>query len=92
MSIEIVSIIFAFITGGGLSTLINLKFARKGAEIDITDKAVKFWEGQFNTITDRHIALETKYEELKSLIEERAPLICYNAPTCLKRKRIELKP
>lgn len=91
MTGEYISLFLTFIAGGGLSTLITARYTRKGAQIDANDKAANFWQGQFDTITSRHIELEKKYDELKLMIEERAPLICYNAPRCEKRQRAELK-
>lgn len=87
---EYISILLAFITGGGLTTLLSLKMIRRSSKIDMTDKAIKFWEDQFNTISEKYIQLERKFDELKQIVEVRAPLMCLNAPDCANRK--SLKP
>jgi len=86
---EYLSLIISFIAGGGLSTLLSVKMIRKNGQIDMTEKAIKFWEDQFNTISEKYTVLESKFEELKRLIEDRAPLMCLNAPDCEKRKIVK---
>ena len=75
---DYINIIISFILGGGLTTILTLKYTKAGSKIDMTEKAIKFWEEQFNSILEKHQDLELKYEELKKLIEDRAPLLCYN--------------
>ena len=46
--LEYLAILLSFITGGGISTLISLRYIRKVGKIDYTEKAIAFIEKQLN--------------------------------------------
>ena len=48
--IEYISIIISFITGGGISTLLSLRYLRKVGKIDYTEKAIAFIEKQYDDV------------------------------------------
>jgi len=68
---EYLSLIFTFIIGGGLTTLINFRLNKKAQEVanqsqkvDFADKAVKFMETQNDSLMERIVTLE---EDVKKL-------------------------
>jgi hypothetical protein len=63
--LEYITILISFITGGGVSTLISLRYLRKAGKIDYTEKAIAFIEKQYDDVLaknkefhDRVTALE----------------------------------
>lgn len=67
-------IVISFIVSGGLSVLFTWKIARKKSKLDYAEKAVNFWENQYDRVQSRYeivlnrlFALEIKVEELHKL-------------------------
>jgi hypothetical protein len=71
--LEYLSIILSFITGGGISTLISLRYIRKGGKLDYTEKAIAFIERQYDEVLAKNKELHDRVTALEKLI----PLVCF---------------
>ena len=71
--IEYISIIISFITGGGISTLLSLRYLRKVGKIDYTEKAIAFIEKQYDDVLAKNKELHERVTALEKLI----PLACF---------------
>ncbi len=71
--LEYLSIILSFITGGGISTLISLRYLRKGGKLDYTEKAIAFIEKQYDEVLEKNKELHDRVTALEKLI----PLACF---------------
>jgi hypothetical protein len=71
--LEYLSIIISFITGGGISTLISLRYIRKVGKIDYTEKAITFIEKQYDDVLAKNKELHLRVTALEKLI----PLACF---------------
>jgi len=71
--LEYLSIIISFITGGGISTLISLRYLRKAGKIDYTEKAITFIEKQYDDVLAKNKELNERVTTLEKLI----PLVCF---------------
>ena len=71
--IEYISIIISFITGGGISTLLSLRYLRKVGKIDYTEKAIAFIEKQYDDVLAKNKELHDRVTALEKLI----PLACF---------------
>jgi hypothetical protein len=80
--LEYISIILSFITGGGISTLISLRYLRKASKIDYTEKAITFIEKQYDDVLAKNKELHERVSALEKLI----PLVCF-ATDCVKRMK-----
>jgi hypothetical protein len=80
--LEYISIILSFITGGGISTLISLRYLRKAGKIDYTEKAITFIEKQYDDVLAKNKELHERVSALEKLI----PLVCF-ATDCVKRMK-----
>ena len=78
--LEYLSIILSFITGGGISTLISLRYIRKVGKIDYTEKAITFIEKQYDDVLAKNKELHDRVTALEKLI----PLVCF-VTNCIKR-------
>ena len=78
--LEYISIVLSFITGGGISTLISLRYIRKVGKIDYTEKAITFNEKQYDDVLAKNKELHERVTALEKLI----PLVCF-ATDCVKR-------
>ncbi len=64
---DYLSTILAFVSGGGISTIISLKFARKSNKVDFADKAIRFMEEQNDKMIKRVEALEKRIDDLEEI-------------------------
>lgn len=64
---EYLDMIFAFVVGGGLTTLINLKYLKRNSKLDFADKAVKFMDHVNDGLLERVGILEDKVKELTEM-------------------------
>jgi hypothetical protein len=85
--LEYISIILSFITGGGISTLITLRYIRKAGKIDFTEKAIAFIEKQYDDVLAKNKELHDRVTALEKLI----PLVCF-ATECIKRIKNNPQP
>ena len=83
---DYISIILSFITGGGISTLISLRYLRKAGKIDYTEKAITFIEKQYDDVLAKNKELHERVSALEKLI----PLACFKLD-CALRQKGELK-
>ena len=71
--LEYITILISFITGGGVSTLISLRYLRKAGKIDYTEKAIMFIEKQYDDVLEKNKGLHDRVTALEKLI----PLVCF---------------
>ena len=83
--LEYLSIIISFITGGGISTLISLRYIRKVGKIDYTEKAITFIEKQYDDVLAKNKELHERVTALEKLI----PLACFKVD-CENRQKHDL--
>jgi len=83
--LEYISIILSFITGGGISTLISLRYLRKNGKIDYTEKAIAFIEKQYDDVLAKNKELHERVTALEKLI----PLACFRMD-CDQRQKHDL--
>jgi hypothetical protein len=83
--LEYLSIILSFITGGGISTLISLRYIRKVGKIDYTEKAISFIEKQYDDVLIKNKELTLRVTALEKLI----PLACFKVG-CDQRQKHDL--
>lgn len=83
--LEYLSIIISFITGGGISTLISLRYLRKAGKIDFTEKAIAFIETQYDDVLAKNKELHERVTALEKLI----PRVCFRVD-CKIRLRNEI--
>ena len=83
--IEYISIIISFITGGGISTLLSLRYLRKVGKIDYTEKAIAFIEKQYDDVLAKNKELHERVTALEKLI----PLACFT-PGCKLRQKQDI--
>lgn len=81
--LEYLSIIISFITGGGISTLISLRYIRKVGKIDYTEKAITFIEKQYDDVLSKNKELHERVTALEKLI----PLACFKMDCQLRQKQ-----
>ena len=81
--LEYISIIISFITGGGISTLISLRYIRKVGKIDYTEKAITFIEKQYDDVLSKNKELHERVTALEKLI----PLACFKMDCQLRQKQ-----
>ena len=82
--LEYIPIIIGFITGGGISTLISLRYLRKKGKIDYTEKAIAFIEKQYDDVLAKNNQLHERVTALEKLI----PMVCFRLD-CEKRQKQE---
>ena len=70
--------ILGFITGGGATALVSLRYIKQNTKLDYTDKALQFMEAQESKLLTRFSKLETRVSELEKIS-------CITAD-CTKRK------
>ncbi len=77
-----IALLLSFITGGGISTLLTLRYIRKAGKLDYTEKAIAFIEKQYDEVLSKNKDLQDRVETLEKLI----PLVCFvtNCPNRLK--------
>jgi hypothetical protein len=80
--LEYISILIGFITGGGISTLISLRYLRKRGKIDYTEKAIAFIEKQYDDVLAKNNQLHERVTALEKLI----PLVCFKMDCTLRQK------
>ena len=80
--LQYLSIILSFLTGGGISTLITLRYIRKAGKLDYTEKAIAFIEKQYDDVLAKNKELHERVTALEKLI----PLVCFKMD-CLIRQR-----
>ncbi len=79
---EYLSIIISLITGGSISTLITLRYIRKGGKLDYTEKAIAFIERQYDEVLAKNKELHDRVTALEKLI----PLACFRL-SCDNRQK-----
>ncbi len=82
--LEYITIIISFITGGGISTLLSLRYLRKNGKIDYAEKAITFIEKQYDDVLAKNKELHERVTALEKLI----PLVCFKMD-CTQRKKSE---
>ena len=82
--LEYISTIISFITGGGISTLISLRYIRKAGKLDHTEKAITFIEKQYDDVLAKNKELHERVTALEKLI----PLVCFKID-CSSRQKHE---
>jgi hypothetical protein len=82
--LEYLAILASFITGGGISTLITLRYIRKVGKIDYTEKAIAFIEKQYDDVLTKNKELHERVTALEKLI----PLVCFKMD-CTQRQKKE---
>lgn len=78
---EYIQIILGFITGGGISTILTLKYVRQTNKLEFTEKAIKFIEGQYDHVLIVNKNLLARVEVLEKFI----PYACFDV-TCKGRQ------
>jgi len=86
--LEYLSIIISFITGGGISTLISLRYIRKVGKIDYTEKAITFIEKQYDDVLAKNKELHLRVTALEKLI----PLACFRLDCENRQKHDSSEP
>ena len=71
--LQYLTILISFITGGGISTLISLRYLRKAGKIDYTEKAIAFIEKQYDDVLAKNKELHDRVTALEKLI----PMVCF---------------
>ena len=59
--------IIGFITGGGISTVLSVRYLRKNSKLDYADKAIKFMEEQEAKLLSRFSTLEKRVTDLEKI-------------------------
>ena len=80
--LEYLAILASFITGGGISTLITLRYIRKVGKLDYTEKAIAFIEKQYDDVLAKNKELHERVTALEKLI----PLVCFKMD-CTQRQK-----
>ena len=83
--LQYLTILISFITGGGISTLISLRYLRKAGKIDYTEKAIAFIEKQYDDVLAKNKELHERVTALEKLI----PLACFKVD-CENRQKHDL--
>jgi hypothetical protein len=83
--LEYLAILASFITGGGISTLITLRYIRKVGKIDYTEKAIAFIEKQYDDVLTKNKELHERVTALEKLI----PLVCFKMDCTQRQKLLE---
>ena len=81
---DYIPIIISFITGGGISMLISLRYLSKAGKIDYTEKAIAFIEKQYDDVLAKNKELHERVTALEKLI----PLACFKME-CSQRQKNE---
>ncbi len=84
--LQYLTILISFITGGGISTLISLRYLRKAGKIDYTEKAIAFIEKQYDDVLAKNKELHDRVTALEKLI----PQVCFKID-CKSRVKDNLK-
>ena len=71
---EFILTLISFIAGGGISTILSLRFLNKANKLDYTDKAIIFIEKQYDHVVQQNKELQARVTALENLI----PLVCFN--------------
>lgn len=77
---SIIIILLSFLTGGGITSLITLRWFYKTKKIDYTDKAISFIEKQYDEVVRKNHELSLRVDALEKMI----PLVCF-VPDCPNR-------
>lgn len=77
---EYLQIILGFITGGGISTVLTLRYVRKTNKLEYTEKAIKFIEDQYDHVLAVNKNLLARVEILEKFI----PYACFDV-SCSSR-------
>ncbi len=80
--LEYFAILASFITAGGISTLLSLRYIRKVGKIDYTEKAITFIEKQYDDV----LAKNKELHERVSVLEKLIPLVCFKMD-CSQRQK-----
>ena len=83
---EYLPIILGFITGGGISTLITLRYIRKVGKLDYTEKAIAFIEKQYDAVLAKNKELHDRVTALEKLI----PLVSYKMDCKLRQRNYKI--
>ena len=83
--LEYLSVLAAFISCGGISTLISLRYLRKGGKLYYTEKAITFIEKQYDDVLTKNKELHIRVTALEKLI----PLACFRLD-CQNRQQQDI--
>ena len=81
--LDYITIIASFITGGGISTLISLRYIRKAGKLDYTEKAIAFIKKQYDAVLEKNKELHERVTALEKLI----PKVCFNMDCKIRQKK-----
>jgi hypothetical protein len=81
--LEYLAILVSFVTGGGISTLISLRYIRKVGKIDYTEKAIAFIEKQYDDVLAKNKELHERVSALEKLI----PRVCFKMECDLRQRK-----
>ena len=81
--LEYLAILLSFITGGGISTLISLRYLRKAGKIDYTEKAITFIEKHYDDVLAKNKELHERVTALEKLI----PMVCFKMDCELRQRK-----
>lgn len=65
--------IISFIVGGGISTLITLRYINKAVKLDYTEKVIALIEKQYDDVLAKNKELNERVTALEKLI----PMVCF---------------
>ncbi len=71
--LQYLTILISFITGGGISTLISLRYLRKANKAEYSEKAIAFIEKQYDDVLTKNKELHERVTTLEKLI----PIVCF---------------
>ena len=68
----------AFVTGGGVTAVLSIRYARKTTKLDYADKAMKFMESVNDEMGKRYDELGKRYDELGQRVKNLEDSSCIN--------------
>ncbi len=81
--LQYLTILISFITGGGISTLISLRYLHKAGKIDYTEKAIAFIEKQYDDVLTKNKELHDRVTAIEKLI----PQVCFKIDCNQRQKK-----
>jgi len=62
---DYLSTIIAFLTGGGITSILSLRYARRNSKLDYADRAMKFMEDQNERLVLRIDVMDKRIDGLE---------------------------
>lgn len=78
--------IIPFVLGGGITSLISIKYARRTAKVDFAKKSIDFMQNVNELMSKHYDELKKDYDDLAEKVEELRTASCINF-TCKDRRR-----